>query len=130
VTRKAPKKKVDIKYLGIPNVCFSLTEKTDKREKEFKKQRIKRGFDNSETWSLDSTIARFIVPRIQVFREVTCGVPAHLENASQWDDILAAIQKSFEMTIDDCALVWTRKEEREYRKGMRLFSKYFTWLWW
>ena len=42
----------DPKYLGIPNICFSLTEDTDRRESEYKEQRIQRGFDDSETWSL------------------------------------------------------------------------------
>jgi hypothetical protein len=29
-------KRVDIKTLNIPNVCFSLTEKDDEREPKFK----------------------------------------------------------------------------------------------
>jgi len=29
---------VDVKYLGVPNICFSLTDKDDKREIEFIKQ--------------------------------------------------------------------------------------------
>ena len=51
---------IDIKYLNIPNICFSLTEKDDEREEKFIKQRIERGFDDSETWGLDHTIASFI----------------------------------------------------------------------
>jgi hypothetical protein len=37
---------VDFKYLGIPNICFSITDKEDKRETYFKKQRIERGLLN------------------------------------------------------------------------------------
>jgi hypothetical protein len=42
-------KSVDVKYLGIPNICFSLTDKNDKREKKLSKQRMVRGFDDSPT---------------------------------------------------------------------------------
>jgi hypothetical protein len=51
---------VDVKYLGVPNICFSLTDKNDKRGIEFTKQRIERGFDYSKTWSLRDSIALFI----------------------------------------------------------------------
>lgn len=27
------KNKIDPKYIGVPNICFSLTKKDDKREK-------------------------------------------------------------------------------------------------
>jgi len=56
---------VDVKYLGIPNICFSLTDKDDKREIDFIKQRIERGFDDSETWSLRDSMALFILPRLK-----------------------------------------------------------------
>lgn len=49
----------DIKYLGIPNICFSLTDKNDDREKTYKQQRIEMGFDDSETWSLTDTQRRY-----------------------------------------------------------------------
>jgi len=28
-------KSVDVKYLGIPNICFSLTDKNDKRGRKY-----------------------------------------------------------------------------------------------
>ena len=61
---------IDIKYLGIPNICFSLTGKDDKREIDFIKQRLERGFDDSETWSLRDTIALFILPRLKRYQEI------------------------------------------------------------
>ena len=44
-------KTTDPKYLGVPNICFSLTSPTDDREAEYSIQRKERGFDSSETWS-------------------------------------------------------------------------------
>jgi hypothetical protein len=61
---------VDIKDLNIPNVCFSLTEKYDERQGKFRKKRLERGFDDSETWSLDYTVASFIIPRLERYQEL------------------------------------------------------------
>ena len=66
--KKTPK--ADFKYMGIPNICFSLTNEDDKREVEFKGQRLKRGFDDSETWDLRCTIANFIIPRLEQYEEI------------------------------------------------------------
>ncbi len=65
---------IDPKYLGIPNIQFSLTDKNDSREENFKKDRILNGFDESETWNLSSTICRFIIPRLKRFIEITDGM--------------------------------------------------------
>lgn len=46
-----------------------------KRELEFKKQRKKRGFDDTELWALDWTIAKFVYPRIKAFRKNFCPKP-------------------------------------------------------
>ena len=35
-----------------------------------KKQRLERGFDDSETWSLRDTIANFIIPRLERYEEI------------------------------------------------------------
>ena len=79
---------VDPKYIGVPNICFSLTEKEDSREENFSKQRMERGFDDSETWSLRDTIGNFILPRLRRFKEVSIAFPADLEDASDWENIL------------------------------------------
>ena len=44
---------------------------TFKRSLRFWWQRGTRGWDDSETWGLDGTLARFILPRLQRFKEVT-----------------------------------------------------------
>jgi len=65
---------LDPKYLKIPNICFSLLDKDDKRQKKYSQQRIKNGFDDSETWSLDLVIAQFIVPRLEKFIELSSHI--------------------------------------------------------
>ena len=124
------KKGEDIKYLNIPNVCFSLTDKKDKREKEFSKQRIERGFDDSETWSLDSSIASFTVPRLKRFKEVNNGAPFQL-NIEEWNIILDKMITSFELILENSgSCIWNEGEEKQVNEGLDLFRNYFFDLWW
>lgn len=37
--------------------------------------RIRNGWDSSDTWSLQFTISKFILPRLKRFKEVSDGVP-------------------------------------------------------
>ena len=121
----------DPKYLGIPNICFSLTDKDDKREEKFKKQREERGFDNSETWSLRDTYVNFMIPRLEVFIELTIGCPMGM-TFEEWKQILDQILWSlkFIQGIDEMNRTPTKAEQKKYQRGMKLFAKHFTELWW
>lgn len=122
----------DPKYLGIPNICFSLTDSNDSREKQFRKQRIKRGFDDSETWSLFNTITDFILPRLKYFRDITPGIPASINGEDEWIDILNKMIFSFEYVknYDHVDIEENNKNEASYEEGMKLFIEYFFALWW
>ena len=122
-------KKVDVKYLGIPNICFSLTRQDDHRETVFKKQRIERGFDDSETWSLFYTITKFILPRLKCFREVYAGYPGST-TSEEWKSILDKMIRAFELVLRDNSKWMDEAEEKEYQEGMKLFSEWFRGLWW
>jgi len=121
-------KKIDIKYLGIPNICFSLTDKNDDREKEYVKQRIERGFDDSETWSLGDTIANFIVPRLELY----------IELASQHiiikDDFKEGIESFLDamklLSRDNGIRIFNDKEKERVEKGLKAFPNIFYGLWW
>ena len=120
----------DPKKLNIPNINFSLTNDDDKREKEYSKQRIKRGFDDSELWSLRDTIGRFILPRLKQFKKVTTSYPAG-STMKQWQDILEKIIISFELlTRDNGSFILTDEELMQFDEGMNLFNDYFMDLWW
>ena len=64
-TAKKKKKEVDIKTLKIPNICFSTDDCKGPQSKFLKEQRVKRGFDDTETIQLDNTISAFIIPRLE-----------------------------------------------------------------
>lgn len=120
--------KKDPKYLGIPNIQFSLTDKTDEREEKFSQQRIERGFDDSETWSLDCTITKFILPRLKRFREITHSFPAEFEKAEDWymilDDMIVAFQTMNDTFTPD------NEQDKIIKKGLKLFRKHYHSLWW
>lgn len=119
---------LDIKDLGIPNVCFSLTEKDDKREKEFSEQRMERGFDDSETWALDYTIARFILPRLKRYDEIAEDAIIRSDKVKQQTkNVIAAL----ELVIRDGeGESLNGREEKEVEEGMRDFVEIFRELWW
>jgi hypothetical protein len=118
------KKKIDPKSLGIPNICFSLVGKSDKREKEFLKQRLERGFDDSETWCLASTIAKFILPRIKRFQEL------HDEFVTDKADVDIIIQALELIIRDNGSWLFTEAEEKTVKKGLKKLSNNFLSLWW
>ena len=120
--------KIDIKYLGIPNICFSLTDSNDKREKKFIKQRLKRGFDDSETWSLRDTIANFIIPRLERYLKVA---PKMIEiSDEEKKDINQFLTAMKLIARENGALILTKKEQKQLKKGLKKFHKIFLGLWW
>lgn len=91
-------KRKDPKYLGIPNINFSLSKSSDKREGKYMNQRKLRGFDDTELWSLDCTICSFIAPRLKVFIKNTMGsCPGKfIDNPDEWVNILNKMLYAFE----------------------------------
>lgn len=119
---------VDVKYLGVPNICFSLTKSDDKREVHFKKQRIERGFDDSETWSLRDTIANFIIPRLERYEEIANEtIVREDELISQIKSVINAMKL---IARDNGICLWNDEEKRIVEDGLNNFSKVFMSLWW
>lgn len=116
----------DIKYLGVPNVCFSLTNKDDEREEDYKQQRVERGFDDSETWSLDMTIARFIIPRLERYIEISKEIFAdtdvnntHIKDCNLFLNSMKCVANNEQLTKD-----------KEIQEGLDVFPTLFKALWW
>ncbi len=123
-------KKIDIKNIDVPNVCFSLTDKNDDRETEYSKQRTERGFDDSETWSLTDTICNFIIPRLKRFKEVNNGMPNSL-TFEEWNIILDKMILAFELTTRNEGIrIWNENEREQVNEGLDLFREWFIALWW
>ena len=94
-------------------------------------QRRFRGFDDRDTWELDTTITKFILPRLERFKELTNGYPSDLTE-EEWDLILDKIIMTFKLieinkdNVCSCGspLYITIKE------GLNLFTKHYFELWW
>jgi hypothetical protein len=119
---------VDFKYMQIPNICFSLTDADDEREIEFKKQRLERGFDDSETWSLRDTIANFIIPRLERYEEM---VKDFIKREPELDEDIECFLNAMKLVArDNGTLILTKEEEEQMRQGLEAFPKVFMILWW
>jgi hypothetical protein len=112
------------------------TTPKDKRHAKYVRQLKTRGFSDEETWSLDSVVADFILPRLKRFREINNGYPDSMTE-KEWNAILDDMIFAFEwnqtceseeneqLTESQQAASWKRHE-----KGLQLFAQYFRHLWW
>lgn len=114
----------DPKYLGIPNICFSLTKTMDEREQQFSQQRLERGFDDSETWGLYSSIAKFILPRLRCFQEICTSWLDEEEHKN-----INKMITGFSLVTDDEHDMTNEDYEVVY-EALDIFAKEFFSLWW
>jgi hypothetical protein len=100
-----------------------------KRFWRFLYQRLTRGWDDGDLWGLDTTIAKFTIPRLKEFRNKTCSFPSDF-TFKGWleavDDMIYALETSAD---DD--LRWDKDRDWDrVKKGHSLFGQYFMDLWW
>ncbi len=119
----------DPKELGIPNICFSISNDVDNpRAEEYKKQRVERGFDDSETWSLDCTIAKFIIPRLERYIELSDKIILRSEEQKR---NIRSILTAMELTIrNDGLRDFTKEEEEQVQEGLQSLADNWFSLWW
>ena len=118
----------DPKNLGIPNICFSLILERDSRNYLYAKQRVKRGFDDSETWSLTDTIANFMLPRLKRFIEIDADVT---ERDPAWDKDMQNIIAMLELAVrDKGSRIYSQVELARINTGLNAFKRQFMNLWW
>ena len=115
---------------GIENVNFSVIGIDDSRWEDFKKQRLEQGFDESETWSLDSTIAKFILPRLKYFYNDgdIFSYPGNL-TSKEWSAIVSKMVKAFDLIVHVDVANRTEEDVKAVEEGLDLFREYFFDLW-
>ena len=94
--------------------------------------------DLKETWNLDCTIAKFIVPRLKLFKKVVDCYPGHLDSMDEWYEIIDKMIYSFTYYTEDYHTDfsdpdWKEKEkdtQGKVKEGLELFAKYYAGLWW
>ena len=55
-----------------------------RRRIKFFFQRLFRGWDNSETWDLEYSFHKWLLPRLKKFRELTCAYPCFYNKLDDW----------------------------------------------
>lgn len=113
-------------------------EKGDARYEKHQKQLKRNGFSDSETWSLDSVICQFVLPRLKRFKELNNGFPGGYDGmtAKKWDAILDEMIFAFDWSLtcedkyDDMTEEEKKKNWKRHEEGLQLFAKWFRHLWW
>jgi len=120
-------KERDIKYMGVPNICFSLLSDGDGREKEYAEQRVSRGFDDSETWDVGCTIMNFAIPRLERYIKIAKESLDELEFITKCEKVL----RSFVLlTRNDGLRLFNEKEKTEVKEGLSLLPETIEGMWW
>ncbi len=142
--KSTPKKSKDylqlsIKPEALKNINFSVADEVyikDLATREmYKQQRFENGFDDTETWHIDRTLALFIIPRLKRFIEVNNGIP-NGETVESYDEKLNFIISAFEnYYATDRYYQSTDNAERkqltdDVRKAVGLLSNLWFELWW
>lgn len=115
---------MDIKDLNHKEVCFSLDDGQMKKSDLFKKQRLERGWDDTETYALDVTFGQFMLPRMKRLYELKKEVVLMSEGQKEaFEDMISALEiiASDEITIQNSPQV---------QRALFLFGAYFYKLGW
>lgn len=110
---------------------YSHTLKVDNdRLPRYYKQHQENGFDDTETWGLDTTLSNLILPRLKRFREVNNGYPVGITE-NQWLDKLDSMIMAFEFSVHKYEVMdRTDKENEQIKQGLKDFAEGYYDLWW
>jgi len=106
-----------------------LIRKNDERYGEYRRIQKETGVSPDETWSLDYTVACFVLPRLKAFMEIACGYPGDLGSMEEWQGILGRMVDAFELIAED-RTAHGDDERRRIEDGLDLFREWFHALWW
>jgi hypothetical protein len=123
-----------IKQEAINNINFSVADEVYEKDittrEMYKQQRFENGFDDTETWHMDRTIALFIIPRLKKFIEINNGIPIG-ETVESYNEKLRFIISAFENyyatnkyyeSVDD-------NERKQLTEDVKLAVEYLSKLW-
>ncbi len=95
----------------------------------FDMQLATRGWDDTDLWSLDLTIAQFALPRLKAFKPFAQSFPSSI-TSDEWDLILDKMINAFEIMVNGDR--WPALNDEDaliVQEGCELFGKWFTNLW-
>ena len=106
-----------MKKKQLNNYSIAHTIKDNPNQKAWRKQRKKRGFDDTEVWNLHYTMYQFMIPRLERFRDITMSLPL-TETVESYNEKLNFIIDSFKARYElyeKCDI--SVKEEKEIREN-------------
>ncbi len=142
--KSTPKKSKDylqlsIKPEGLKNINFSVADEVyikDLATREmYKQQRFENGFDDTETWHIDRTLALFIIPRLKRFVEVNNGI-ANGETEESYYEKLRFIIEAFEnyyatdKYFNSVDIEERKKLTDDVKQAVEYLSKLWFEMWW
>ena len=106
-----------MKKKQLNNYSISHTMKNNPNQKIWRKQRKKRGFDDTEVWNLHFTMYQFMIPRLERFRDIAMSFPIS-ETSESYNEKLNFIIDSFKARYElyekhDISI----REEKEIREN-------------
>lgn len=120
-------------YKDFPASWFSFAKKFNIDTSLWQKDKIV--IEPHDTWSMDVTISKIIVPMLIQLRDTKHGYPNDLTEES-WDEILEKMIWSFaeastfyERGWDDISKPACEAYSKRLQEGFELFGKYFSNLW-
>ena len=106
-----------------------LRHKLWKRSLRFFWQRVIRGWDDGETFSLDYSLSKLIAPRLKRFAELRYGYPSDMSEG-EWQRDLDKMVEAFEFSASEKRWLASPEEYDKHQEGIELFAKNFFGLWW
>jgi len=101
---------------------------TKKRTAKLLNQYKRQGWCDADTWSLDATLARLILPRLKRYQKTTMS-SATQKSEKEWNDILDKMIKGFEFIASPEYYGYNADEKKMVEETLQLFAEYFTDLW-
>ena len=89
----------------------------------------------SDLWSLDITIANFVLPRLKKIKKENIGYPGidGMDTPEKWDEALDKMILAFEYvahTFDmESHFDEDKRRQAVINEGLQLFAKWFQYLW-
>jgi hypothetical protein len=111
------------------NKIYRFIHKPWKREFRFFFQRMTRGWDDGQTFSLDYSLGKLIAPRLKRFKELTIGVPGDMTE-QEWAEKLDKMIDFFEFAGSEYRWSAGPEEYDKHQEGLELFVKHYWNLWW
>lgn len=109
-----------------PDRYFWEEMENDNRQKKWKKQQKKYGFDERDTWALNLRIVAFVYPRLKMLKKIFKRMGVKEYDPDAWSDI-CRILEGFEAYLKDGISI---EAQNKCQESMNLLAKVWSWLSW